>query len=566
MALPSIKNQLTAYDNISNTQLTTARQLVRFHADIMVINLDCRNNASVPNNALSWGKAPIGDEDLIAFVLCLKLILRESGRRHGRLVSVVHVANNFFTDSSMVFLLDTLRKYNVEVRLFRAFHNRLSTHTALALARLIENMTTPIEEIHLSHNYMNSLAVMEICKALFNNSVYSRNGRDIYPRWDYTSCWIPVWLRFEHNGIHDYKTMVDKLQLKFPVCCCVDKNVCGPKKCLKSNAGTGGRHNCPLVHLMFIESQQIVPSNRPGLPPYVGPDGSVNTSSPLPPPLGPPPLLPTPPRMADAPSLSSPSLSNANLRVVTETTSSGHYDSSGSRGYQRLVSRNRQGPAMRESPQPQLSDITTAPPRSRSTRSQQGKQSTAQSYALEHSCSVPSSPTPIVASQTVDSSVEISKTFENMSIKQTSTKPSRPTSQEPLFPPGRASSHSNDMRPRPARPKPPREPKPTTSTSPAPKLDDREQLIQELQKGAVELQELKKQINEIKKQIEHHPMICQYCCCRTVNCVTVPCGHLFCKSCAEKYGTTFKSSAPECPMCRQCVMSLVSPPMLNKRR
>eukprot|EP00922_Rhytidocystis_sp_ex-Travisia-forbesii_P044183 GHVS01065908.1.p1 GENE.GHVS01065908.1~~GHVS01065908.1.p1 ORF type:complete len:584 (+),score=90.57 GHVS01065908.1:235-1986(+) len=244
----------------------------RWGGTFITINLD--HLSPQPTSAVTnWGKTVLSDQDLLKYCSCLPHLIRNhattsseptngNGEKYYKVVA--HLANNNLTDVSMAQFLLLLMKEKVELKVLRAHKNRLGKATCAALCQLIEQMRTPIEELHLSHNQFEGKDATSICIALFKKSIHY-SAIATYPRWDsQQNVFLPVWIRLEFNKLGEALTLPECAHL---FCMSRDKTICSRSMCQHSHSG-GSIRKCPLAHILYYHATEspaphIISISRP---------------------------------------------------------------------------------------------------------------------------------------------------------------------------------------------------------------------------------------------------------------------------------------------------------------
>lgn len=101
------------------------------------------------------------------------------------------------------------RSLYARLRNLKVYKNELSDNGALALASLIAQQCSPLEELHLSHNNITSVGAAALFKAFAEARAPS--GQFVYPRFDsIRGAQLPVWIRLEYNKILDTHAVLSK--------------------------------------------------------------------------------------------------------------------------------------------------------------------------------------------------------------------------------------------------------------------------------------------------------------------------------------------------------------------
>mmetsp|Transcript_120245 Transcript_120245/g.190412 ORF Transcript_120245/g.190412 Transcript_120245/m.190412 type:complete len:1081 (-) Transcript_120245:203-3445(-) len=208
------------------------------------------------------------------------------GHRERELVEAKRVdfSSNLLGDVGIGKVLDTLTSRNISTTVLMMHHNKLEE--GAAVANYLTFCGGALQELHLSHNFLDSAAAADIVTAAAKlRSTYGPVNRPAYayPRYHETSgAMVPLWLRMEQNFI-DHAQLQDimrptikRLKGRGEVLCSASGSRCTPQKCGK------GFDQPPAVHAKNLQGNQRsgTPPVRASVPPSTAPneDGKQKTS------------------------------------------------------------------------------------------------------------------------------------------------------------------------------------------------------------------------------------------------------------------------------------------------
>eukprot|EP00922_Rhytidocystis_sp_ex-Travisia-forbesii_P054813 GHVS01081202.1.p1 GENE.GHVS01081202.1~~GHVS01081202.1.p1 ORF type:complete len:605 (+),score=114.43 GHVS01081202.1:131-1945(+) len=540
----------------------------------LTINLDPTSPSSTPAG-MKWGREPISDHDLLTYCSCLYHLIHDyaaagqnnaAGSGNGKYIrATVHIANNNLTDESMSVFLDLLLKEKVELKLFRAHKNRLGKGTCSALCHLIENMSTAIEEIHLSHNMFVGKDATAICISLFKKSTYYNTSPSfscssaVYPRWDSRQCLhVPVWLRLELNGLPQVLTLPQGRQL---FCLCHDRSVCSKSMCKQSQVGDP-INKCPIAHVLYFPGRTAPP------PPHIMPiprqPAATTTNT----------------RTTAAVAKQTPPAAGT-VVVVVDSHRSNVDVSDGEVAYQTWGAAESNagdncrpfakvwGTGRTSNATPPTSSITypsgSAGTGNRSSSSSgsgisSGSSSSHISRPCGSSCDVRIQTGPQSNSTTPAPPPPKAASAHIMSAAASSTQPFSP-SFSPTLPchisPSQSATSSSLFLPLTAPflppPLPPIPPPPPLPSGPSTISTSSDEAMLSVVRDVVSLEY---EVALLEHQLDgsrEHPLTCGVCTDKISSYVTIPCGHLFCVTCLGAYAKSSPAAAPLCPFCSQTV-------------
>eukprot|EP00917_Polyrhabdina_sp_WS-2016_P027707 GHVP01059111.1.p1 GENE.GHVP01059111.1~~GHVP01059111.1.p1 ORF type:complete len:642 (-),score=123.75 GHVP01059111.1:72-1997(-) len=183
--------------------------------------------------------------------------------------AVVSICNWFSSRSDL----------KAKLTLLKLFKNQIDDVGAKAIANLVWNQKSPLEEIHLSHNRISAAGLQVLLHKLLNAP--DTRGNPLYPRYDRNkNTYLPIWIRLEYNSIMNVQQVLDQFQrscgrrmrLGKNVCCFATRGPhsvgsnnkdphCSPAKCLQSSI-----RDAPLVHLYSVHNQAVEASPSPSSP------------------------------------------------------------------------------------------------------------------------------------------------------------------------------------------------------------------------------------------------------------------------------------------------------------
>eukprot|EP00747_Dinoflagellata_sp_TGD_P125286 gnl/TRDRNA2_/TRDRNA2_174140_c0_seq13.p1 gnl/TRDRNA2_/TRDRNA2_174140_c0~~gnl/TRDRNA2_/TRDRNA2_174140_c0_seq13.p1 ORF type:complete len:795 (+),score=145.53 gnl/TRDRNA2_/TRDRNA2_174140_c0_seq13:115-2499(+) len=118
------------------------------------------------------------------------------GRKPNNLVvQELNFSRNDIGDEGVRTIVAYLRERRISVITLKFFHNQLGDNAAWELGQLIAASPDPVQEVHLSHNYISEKGARWIFEAI------SRSQRYPYVKEDGKGS-APIWLRMEHNCIN----------------------------------------------------------------------------------------------------------------------------------------------------------------------------------------------------------------------------------------------------------------------------------------------------------------------------------------------------------------------------
>jgi hypothetical protein len=162
----------------------------------------------------------------------------------------IDFSHNHMSNQMVWTLLETLAQHEVHTALIKLYANHISQGGVLAICEFIRmnERADAVQELHLSHNEIEDESALELLRTL-------KAQRPKYPprRMAEGSGEIvlaPVWLRLNHNKIHDPAAVLRMAEEEgVTVCTAWDRQVCGTSKCVRSD--------CPLAHLYAFTVQDV---------------------------------------------------------------------------------------------------------------------------------------------------------------------------------------------------------------------------------------------------------------------------------------------------------------------
>jgi hypothetical protein len=178
----------------------------------------------------------------------------------------VDFSSNHLSAAGIGKILDTLIARKISASVLMMHHNQLED--GAAMANYITFCAGEMQELHLSHNCLESSAAADIVTSAAKlRSTYGPVNRPAYayPRYhEVSGAMVPLWLRLEQNFI-DYAQLQDamrptikRLKGRGEVLCSASGSRCTPQKCGK------GFDQPPAVHAKNLGSQG---NQRSGNPP-----------------------------------------------------------------------------------------------------------------------------------------------------------------------------------------------------------------------------------------------------------------------------------------------------------
>lgn len=203
----------------------------------------------------------------------------------------VDLAGNRISSTGLVALVDILLDLRLYVRVFKLHKNVLGSKAVSALARYVACCPRPVEELHLSHNVIDTAGAAALVEAIVSAG---SPLQPTYPSRDERGRFRPVWLRLEHNRVRAPGELLDSggpvqqalarirrdrgfaCQPDVPALCGAPDG-CG---CRSRNCGFQRDALGPVVHLPFLTRACSAPaaSNRPDVSQV---PGAARVSTPL---------------------------------------------------------------------------------------------------------------------------------------------------------------------------------------------------------------------------------------------------------------------------------------------
>lgn len=197
---------------------------------------------------------PLTEAGMEKYCKWLRVRLGSFCEEHGaeplrRCRAEVDFSHNNMTNEMVWKLLRSLTDYEVQTALLKLYANQISQDGVLALCEYIQlnARADALWELHLSHNEIDDDAALELLRTLHSQ-------RPRYPprrpcEGSGEMLLAPVWLRLNHNRIHDPQRVQRQAEADgISICTAWDRQACGTSKCVR------GRE-CPLVHLYSFNVQ-----------------------------------------------------------------------------------------------------------------------------------------------------------------------------------------------------------------------------------------------------------------------------------------------------------------------
>jgi len=214
------------------------------------------------------GRCGLKDSQVVALSRHLEAILpapRQSVGEAPLVYAWLELDSNAMSDTGFEAVLDVCVRHRVYFKVLKLYKNRLTDRAGARLAALIRRQTSPIEEMHLSHNRMTERTVVAIGAAAMANRAYPRTDDDGFG--------VPCWIRLEHNLVERGDHIVRLLRNEgLHICLAEDRKNCGAQGCVHSGRGRG----VAKVHLFALHTQRRRESageDAAGRPPPLDDDG-----------------------------------------------------------------------------------------------------------------------------------------------------------------------------------------------------------------------------------------------------------------------------------------------------
>ncbi|CAD2084494.1 conserved Plasmodium protein, unknown function [Plasmodium vinckei brucechwatti] len=186
----------------------------------------------------------------------------------------VDLSENYISCAGLKTLIKFILNYpdHIGINILKLYKNNIKDEGASLIKQAVYGQKIPIEELHLSHNFIQD----DACKELLLSFVLAkRDANYIYPRYDkfqnpYKHAQqIPVWIRLEYNCIRNPKEILKEVEdcakkkrgykSNLIICSALksDKRCC-PYKCLNST-----NWNPPIMHVyMFIHQKESIVNGK----------------------------------------------------------------------------------------------------------------------------------------------------------------------------------------------------------------------------------------------------------------------------------------------------------------
>mmetsp|Transcript_89705 Transcript_89705/g.225607 ORF Transcript_89705/g.225607 Transcript_89705/m.225607 type:complete len:789 (-) Transcript_89705:120-2486(-) len=203
---------------------------------------------------------------------------------HGLLVAnIVDFSDNVLGDAGLHAVLSTLNRLGVGIQVLKLFRNSLGRASAEALASWVTVSAMPLQELHLSHNFVPQSGFEAIFGAIAKRPDYPAER----PGGMGTA---PLWFRLEYNAVDDFRALLisaERLLRRgggeksvgsgiplggkedMPMICVIEDKVrrgcrndsCRWSHCLPSHSSniwpSSSRRPCPLVHVTYPAKQHL---------------------------------------------------------------------------------------------------------------------------------------------------------------------------------------------------------------------------------------------------------------------------------------------------------------------
>lgn len=184
------------------------------------------------------------------------------------------LSENHITCAGLKILIKYILTYtdHIGINILKLYKNNIKDEGASLIKQIIYSQKIPMEELHLSHNFIQDNA----CKELLLSFVQAKKDINyVYPRYDkFQTSYkhaqqIPVWIRLEYNCIRNPKEILKDVEdfakkkrgykSNLVICSALksDKRCC-PYKCLNSTTW-----NPPIMHVyMFIHQKENIVNGK----------------------------------------------------------------------------------------------------------------------------------------------------------------------------------------------------------------------------------------------------------------------------------------------------------------
>eukprot|EP00928_Gymnodinium_smaydae_P034885 TRINITY_DN24635_c0_g1_i1.p1 TRINITY_DN24635_c0_g1~~TRINITY_DN24635_c0_g1_i1.p1 ORF type:complete len:877 (+),score=186.42 TRINITY_DN24635_c0_g1_i1:272-2902(+) len=225
----------------TQAQQSAWRTCVRIH--------EGRNEVSIGMSG--WGMT---DQDIVSWCDWFVSHLRKTrGKNSERLLAKeINFSKNQLTALGVRSLLETLHDLDISPVVLQIHHNRLSTGGDIA--RFLAVNGGALRELHLSHNDLDTEAVMDIIFAAA--AAKDEHGEFLYPHQNGARNAAPLWMRLEQNFV-DCDLLKERVeeasrQLQRPgrVLCSVTDKGCTPHSCNRH------RLDPPAIHAKSVSNQR----------------------------------------------------------------------------------------------------------------------------------------------------------------------------------------------------------------------------------------------------------------------------------------------------------------------
>ncbi|CRH03062.1 conserved Plasmodium protein, unknown function [Plasmodium relictum] len=220
---------------------------------------------------ISLNNKSLYDSHILELVKILKKIIKIVYNTYYCLN--IDLSENHITCLGLKTLLKYVLNYNenIGINILKIYKNSIKDDGVSLIKQLVYIQKIPMEELHLSHNFIQD----NTCKELLLSFVQAkRDSNYVYPRYDkyqnpYKHVQIPVWIRLEYNCIQNPKELLKEVEefakkkrgykSNLIICSALksDKRCC-PYKCLNATV-----RNTPIMHVyMFIHQKENLTNGK----------------------------------------------------------------------------------------------------------------------------------------------------------------------------------------------------------------------------------------------------------------------------------------------------------------